>query len=102
MDDVSKDFQKLSVRELKEELEQAEIRLQDLNEAAELAFRVIREKENLILTEIAALRDEIKSRSGRNRDNRRLIPRAEFFGFVLVLPNFPAEKFALLVMVLLF
>ena len=66
MDDASKDFQKLSVRELKEELELAEIRLQDLNEAAELALRVIREKENLILTEIAALRDEIKSRSGRN------------------------------------
>ena len=66
MDEASKDFQKLSVRELKEELEQTEIRLKDLNEAAELAFKVIREKENLILNEISTLREEIKKRGTRD------------------------------------
>ena len=66
MDEASKDFQKLSVRELKEELEQTEIRLKDLNEAAELAFKVIKKKENLILNEISTLREEIKKRGNRD------------------------------------
>ncbi|MDC0144696.1 hypothetical protein OAK45_09240 [Verrucomicrobia bacterium] len=65
MEETPKDKQRMSVRELKNELEQAEIELQDLNEAAELAFKVIKQKENLILTEIAALRGEIKIRNRR-------------------------------------
>ena len=48
MEETPKDFDKLSVRELKEELDKAEARMKDLNEAAELAFRVIREKENAL------------------------------------------------------
>ena len=65
MDETPKDLQKMNVSELKEDLKQSEIRLKDLNEAAELAFKVIKEKENIILNEISALREEIKKRSGR-------------------------------------
>ena len=65
MDETPKDLQKMNVSELKEDLKQSEIRLKDLNEAAELAFKVIKEKENIILDEISALREEIKKRSGR-------------------------------------
>ena len=65
MDETPKDLQKMNVWELKEDLKQSEIRLKDLNEAAELAFKVIKEKENIILNEISALREEIKKRSGR-------------------------------------
>ena len=59
------DLQKINVSELKEDLKQSEIRLKDLSEAAELAFKVIKEKENIVLNEISALREEIKKRSGR-------------------------------------
>ncbi|HCU86604.1 MAG TPA: hypothetical protein DGP39_03680 [Verrucomicrobiales bacterium] len=65
MDDPSQEFVKLSVRELKENLEQAEARLTEINEAAELAFKVIKEREDQTLNKIAALRAEIKKRSGR-------------------------------------
>ena len=65
MDETPKDLQKMNVWELKEDLKQSEIRLKDLNKAAELAFKVIKEKENIILNEISALREEIKKRSGR-------------------------------------
>ena len=65
MDETPKELQKMNVSELKEDLKQSEIRLKDLNEAAELAFKVIKEKENIILNEISALREEIKKRSGR-------------------------------------
>ena len=65
MDETLKDLQKMNVSELKEDLKQSEVRLKDLNEAAELAFKVIKEKENIILNEISALREEIKKRSGR-------------------------------------
>ena len=65
MDETLKDLQKMNVSELKEDLKQFEVRLKDLNEAAELAFKVIKEKENIILNEISALREEIKKRSGR-------------------------------------
>ena len=65
MDETPKDLQKMNVSELKEDLKQSEIRLKDLNEAAELAFKVIKEKEHIILNEISALREEIKKRSGR-------------------------------------
>ena len=65
MDETPKDLQKMNVSELKEDLKQSEIRLKDLNEAAELAFKVIKEKENIILHENSALREEIKKRSGR-------------------------------------
>ena len=65
MDKTPKDLQKMNVSELKEDLKQSEIRLKDLNEAAELAFKVIKEKENIILNEISALREEIKKRRGR-------------------------------------
>ena len=65
MDDPSQEFVKLSVRELKENLGQAEVRLTEINEAAELAFKVIKEREDQTLNEIAALRAEIKNRSGR-------------------------------------
>jgi len=65
MDDRPQGFVKLSVRELKENLEQAEARLTEINEAAELAFKVIKEREDQTLNEIAALRAEIKTRSGR-------------------------------------
>ena len=65
MDETPKDLQKMNVSELKEDLKQSEIRLKDLNEAAELAFKVIKEKENIILNEISALREEIKKRSRR-------------------------------------
>ena len=65
MDETPKDLRKMNVSELKEDLKQSEIRLKDLNEAAELAFKVIKEKENIILNEISALREEIKKRSGR-------------------------------------
>lgn len=65
MDDPSQEFVKLSVRELKENLEQAEGRLTEIHEAAELAFKVIKEREDQTLNEIAALRAEIKNRSGR-------------------------------------
>ena len=65
MDETPKDLQKMNVSELKEDLKQSEIRLKDLNEAAELAFKVIKEKENIILNEISALREEIKKQSGR-------------------------------------
>jgi uncharacterized protein YydD (DUF2326 family) len=65
MDETPKDLQKMNVSELKEDLKQSEIRLKDLNEAAELAFKVIKGKENIILNEISALREEIKKRSGR-------------------------------------
>ena len=65
MDETPKDLQKMNVSELKEDLKQSEIRLKDLNEAAELAFKVIKEKENIILNENSALREEIKKRSGR-------------------------------------
>ena len=65
MDETPKDLQKMNVSELKEDLKQSEIRLKDLNEAAELAFKVIKEKENIILNEISELREEIKKRSGR-------------------------------------
>ena len=65
MDDPSQEFVQLSVRELKENLEQAEARLTEINEAAELAFKVIKEREDQTLNEIAALRAEIKTRSGR-------------------------------------
>ena len=41
MDDPSQEFVKLSVRELKENLEQAEARLTEINEAAELALSLI-------------------------------------------------------------
>ena len=47
MDETPKDLQKMNVSELKEDLKQSEIRLKDLNEAAELAFKVIKEKENI-------------------------------------------------------
>jgi len=63
MEETPKDFDQLSVRELKEELEKAEARMKDLNEAAELAFKVIREKENALLNEISTLKGEIKKRS---------------------------------------
>jgi len=63
MEETPKDFDQLSVRELKEELEKAEARMKDLNEAAELAFKVIREKENAFLNEISTLKGEIKKRS---------------------------------------
>ena len=65
MDESPKDVQKMGVWELKEELKQAETRLEDLVKAAELAFAVIKEKENGLLDEISALREEIKKRSGR-------------------------------------
>ena len=65
MDDPSQEFVKFSVRELKENLEQAEARLTEIHEAAELAFKVIKEREDQTLNEIAALRAEIKNRSGR-------------------------------------
>ena len=65
MDEAPKDVQKMSVWELKEELKQAETRLEDLVKAAELAFAVIKEKENGLLDEISGLREEIKKRSGR-------------------------------------
>ena len=65
MDETPKDLRKMNVSELKEDLKQSEIRLKDLNEAAELAFKVIREKENLILNEISTLREEIKKRGTR-------------------------------------
>lgn len=66
MDDPSQEFVKLSVRELKENLEQAEARLTEIHEAAELAFRVIKEREEQALEEMSALRAEIKKRSGRS------------------------------------
>ena len=66
MEETPKDFDKLSVRELKEELEKAEARMKDLNEAAELAFKVIREKENALLNEISTLKGEIKKRGTRD------------------------------------
>jgi predicted nucleic acid-binding Zn-ribbon protein len=66
MEETPKDFDKLSVRELKEDLEKAEVRMKDLNEAAELAFKVIREKENALLNEISTLREEIKKRGTRD------------------------------------
>jgi nitrogen regulatory protein PII-like uncharacterized protein len=66
MEETPKDFDKLSVRELKEDLEKAEVRMKDLNEAAELAFKVIREKENALLNEISTLRAEIKKRGTRD------------------------------------
>ena len=62
MEETPKDFDKLSVRELKEELDKAEAGMKDLNEAAELAFKVIREKENALLNEISTLKGEIKKR----------------------------------------
>ena len=66
MEEAPKDFNQLSVRELKEELENAEARMKDLNEAAELAFKVIREKENAINNEISTLKGEIKKRGTRD------------------------------------
>ena len=66
MEETPKDFDQLSVRELKEELENAEARMKDLNEAAELAFKVIREKENALLNEISTLKGEIKKRGTRD------------------------------------
>ena len=66
MEETPKDFDQLSVRELKEELEKAEARMKDLNEAAELAFKVIREKENALLNEISTLKGEIKKRGTRD------------------------------------
>ena len=66
MEEPKKDFDKLSVRELKSELEKAETRMKDLNEAAELAFKVIREKENALHNEISTLKGEIKKRGTRN------------------------------------
>lgn len=66
MDKPPNEFVKLSVRELEEKLEQAETKLKDINEAAELAFKVIKEKENIVLDELAAIRAEIKKRSGRS------------------------------------
>jgi len=66
MEETPKDFDKLSVRELKEELDKAEARMNDLNEAAELAFRVIREKENALHNEISTLKGEIKKRGSRD------------------------------------
>ena len=66
MEETPKDFDQLSVRELKEELEKAEAKMKDLNEAAELAFKVIREKENALLNEISTLKGEIKKRGTRD------------------------------------
>ncbi len=66
MEEPQKDFDKLSVRELKSELEKAETRMKDLNEAAELAFKVIREKENALHNEISTLKGEIKKRGSRD------------------------------------
>ena len=66
MEEPQKDFDKLSVRELKEELENAEAKMKDLNEAAELAFKVIREKENALHNEISTLKAEIKKRGTRD------------------------------------
>ena len=66
MEEPQKDFDKLSVRELKEELDKADARMKDLNEAAELAFKVIREKENAINNEISTLKGEIKKRGTRD------------------------------------
>ncbi len=66
MEEPKKDFDKLSVRELKSELEKAETRMKDLNEAAELAFKVIREKENALHNEISTLKGEIKKRGSRD------------------------------------
>jgi len=66
MEETPKDFDKLSVRELKEELDKAEARMKDLNEAAELAFRVIREKENAFHNEISTLKGEIQKRGTRD------------------------------------
>ena len=37
----------------------------DIHKGAELAFKVIKEREDQTLNEIAALRAEIKTRSGR-------------------------------------
>ena len=65
MDEESSDKQEMDVWEIKEQLKEAEKKLKDLNEAAELAFKVIKEKENIILNEISALREEIKKRSRR-------------------------------------
>ena len=40
--------------------------MKDLNEAAELAFKVIREKENALHNEISTLKGEIKKRGTRD------------------------------------
>ena len=64
MDEESSDKQEMGVWEIKEQLKEAEKKLKDLNEAAELAFSVIREKENILLGEISALREELKKRGG--------------------------------------
>ena len=66
MDEALKELETLSVRELEEKLEQAETKLKDINEAAELAFKVIKEKENIVLDDMSAIRAEIKKRSGRS------------------------------------
>tara|TARA_B100000029_G_scaffold107831_1_gene99031 strand:+ start:376 stop:576 length:201 start_codon:yes stop_codon:yes gene_type:complete len=66
MDEAPKELETLSVRELEEKLEQAETKLKDINEAAELAFKVIKEKENIVLDDMSAIRAEIKKRSGRS------------------------------------
>ena len=66
MEETPKDFDKLSVRELKEELDKADAKMKDLNEAAELAFKVIREKENALHNEISTLKAEIKKRGTRD------------------------------------
>ena len=65
MDGPSQEFVKLSVRELKGNLERAEVRLTEINKAAELAFKVIKERENQTMNEIAALRAEIRNRGSR-------------------------------------
>ena len=49
-------------RELKEKLEKAETNLDEINKAAELAFKVIKEQEKKALEEISELRNEIKRR----------------------------------------
>ena len=54
---------------MKEDLEKAETGMKDLNKAAELAFKVIREKENALHNEISALKRGVKKRgTGDSRD----------------------------------
>jgi predicted nucleic acid-binding Zn-ribbon protein len=62
MTDHSNMYVKFSVRELKEKLEKAETNLDEINKAAELAFKVIKEQEKKALEEISELRNEIKRR----------------------------------------